>query len=38
ICDIAQNNPGSIRQIEAINGLRKWRAREFGRDILTLLK
>ena len=37
ICDIAKKNPGSIRQIKSIEGLRNWRVREFGREILDLL-
>jgi hypothetical protein len=37
ICDIAKKNPGSIRQIKAIEGLRNWRVREFGREILDVL-
>ncbi len=37
ICDIAQKNPGSIQQIKTIQGLREWRVREFGREIIDLL-
>lgn len=38
IYDIARKNPGSIQQIKAIEGLRNWRVREFGREILDILK
>ena len=38
ICDIAKKKPGSIQQIKAIEGLRNWRVREFGREIIDLLK
>jgi ribonuclease D len=38
ICDIAKLNPGSIRQIKAVEGLRNWRIREFGRELIDLLK
>jgi ribonuclease D len=37
IYDIAKKNPGSIQQIKAIEGLRNWRVREFGREIIALL-
>ena len=38
ICDIAKLNPGSIRQIKTVEGLRNWRIREFGRELIDLLK
>ncbi|MEN8246988.1 MAG: HRDC domain-containing protein [Thermodesulfobacteriota bacterium] len=38
ICDIAKQRPGSIRQLTAIEGLRNWRVKEFGREIIALLK
>ena len=38
ICDIAKKKPGSIQQIKAIEGLRDWRVREFGREIIDMLK
>ena len=38
MCDIAKKNPGSIRQIKAVDGLRNWRIKEFGREILNQLK
>ena len=38
ICDIAKKKPGSIQQIKAIEGLRDWRVREFGREIIDILK
>ena len=38
ICDIAKKKPGSIQQIKAVEGLRNWRVREFGREIIDLLK
>jgi len=38
IYDIAKKNPGSIQQIKSIEGLRNWRFREFGREIIELLK
>jgi ribonuclease D len=38
ICDLAKKKPGSIQQIKAIEGLRDWRIREFGREIIDLLK
>jgi len=37
ICDIAKKKPGSIQQIKAIEGLRNWRVREFGREIIDVL-
>lgn len=38
ICDIAKNNPGSIGQIKSIEGLRNWRVKEFGRELIDLLQ
>ena len=38
ICDIAKKNPGSIRQIKTVEGLRNWRVKEFGRELIDLLK
>jgi len=38
ICDIAKQRPGSIRQLTTTKGLRSWRVKEFGREIIALLK
>ncbi|MCG6909314.1 MAG: HRDC domain-containing protein [Deltaproteobacteria bacterium] len=38
ICDIAKKHPRSVRQMQSVEGIRRWRVREFGRAIVTLLK
>lgn len=38
ICAIAKTDPVFIKQIGEIQGIHKWRTREFGREIVELLK
>jgi ribonuclease D len=36
INDLALKNPRSMKELESITGLKKWRQNYFGREILTV--